>query len=299
MINSDVSINNAAPSPTPAWFLNVSPAWFSTMKIPLVSGRDFRPEDVSPGEAIVNETFAKAYFPGQDPIGRTFERGANQPVNKIVGITADVPYHDLREANRPIFYVPFDGIDDKSVPSPVGFATFVIHTDVQNPLLLTNTLRQFIAQRHNGLRVSNVTTELDLVRDQTIRERLIATLAAFFGAVALLLAGIGLYAVLNYSVLQRRREIGIRMAIGSPRGGIVRLVTLDVFQMIALGGCAGIALGFGAARYVTSLFYQVKATDAEMIAMPACAILLAALVATLPAVLRALRTDPTEILRAE
>jgi predicted permease len=299
MINSDVSINNAAPSPTPAWFLNVSPAWFSTMKIPLVSGRDFRPEDVSPGEAIVNETFAKAYFPGQDPIGRTFERGANQPVNKIVGITADVPYHDLREANRPIFYVPFDGIDDKSVPSPVGFATFVIHTDVQNPLLLTNTLRQFIAQRHNGLRVSNVTTELDLVRDQTIRERLIATLAAFFGAVALLLAGIGLYAVLNYSVLQRRREIGIRMAIGSPRGGIVRLVTLDVFQMIGLGGCAGIALGFGAARYVTSLFYQVKATDAEMIAMPACAILLAALVATLPAVLRALRTDPTEILRAE
>lgn len=299
MINSDVSINNAPPSPTPAWFLNVSPAWFSTMKIPLVSGRDFRPQDVSPGEAIVNETFAKTYFPGQDPIGKTFERGANQPVNKIVGITADVPYHDLREPNRPIFYVPFDGVDDKSAPSPVGFATFVIHTDMQNPLLLTSTLRQFIAQRHNGLRVSNVTTELDLVRDQTIRERLIATLAGFFAAVALLLAGIGLYAVLNYSVLQRRREIGIRMAIGSPRTGIVRLVTLDVFLMIALGGCAGLALGFGAARYVTSLFYQVKATDADMIALPACAILLTALVATLPAVLRALRTDPTEILRAE
>ena len=154
-------------------------------------------------------------------------------------------------------------------------------------------------QRHNGLRVSNVTTQLDLVRDQTIRERMIATLAAFFAAVALLLAGIGLYAVLNYSVLQRRREIGIRMAIGSTRAGIVRLVTLNVFLMVALGGCAGIALGFGAARYVASLFYQVKATDADMIALPACAILLTALVATLPAVLRALRTDPTEILRAE
>jgi ABC-type antimicrobial peptide transport system permease subunit len=124
-------------------------------------------------------------------------------------------------------------------------------------------------------------------------------LAAFFAAVALLLAGIGLYAVLNYSVLQRRREIGIRMAIGSTRAGIVRIVTLDVFLMIALGGCAGVALGFGAARYVESLFYQVKATDADMIALPACAILLTALVATLPAVLRALRTDPTEILRAE
>ena len=89
------------------------------------------------------------------------------------------------------------------------------------------------------------------------------------------------------------------MAIGSSRAGIVRLVTLNVFLTIALGGCAGVALGFGAARYVESLFYQVKATDADMIASPLFAILLTGLVATLPAVLRALRTDPTEILRSE
>jgi predicted permease len=303
-INSDISINGAPPSPTPAWFLSVSPGWLSTMKIPFVSGVDFRPEDTSPGAAIVNETFAKTYFPGQDPIGRTFERGANQPVNKIVGVTPDIPYHDLREPNHATFYVPFVEVVDKSsssnpAPKPVDFATFVIHTDARNPLALASSLRQLITQRHNGLRVSNVTTQLDLFRDQTIRERLIAMLAAFFAAVALLLAGIGLYAVLNYSVLQRRREIGIRMAIGSTRVGIVRLVTFDVFLMIVLGGCAGVALGFGAARYVESLFYQVKATDAYMIAMPTCAILLTALVATLPAVLRALRTDPTEILRAE
>jgi predicted permease len=298
-INSDISINGAPPSPTPAFFLNVSPGWLSTMKIPLVSGRDFRPEDTSPGAAIVNETFVKTFFPSQDPVGRTFERGANQPVNKIVGVTPDVPYDDLREPSRAVFYVPFDEIDAKSAPSAVDFATFAIHTDAQNTLALAGSLRQFIAQRHNGLRVSNITTQLDLVRDQTIRERLIAMLAAFFAAVALLLAGIGLYAVLNYSVLQRRREIGIRMAIGSTRAGIVRIVTLDVFQMIALGGCAGAALGFGAAHYVQSLFYQVKATDADLIALPACAFLLSALVATLPAVLRALRTDPTEILRSE
>ena len=303
-INSDISINGAAPSPTPAFFLNVSPGWLSTMKIPLVSGRDFRPEDTSPssaiqGSAIVNETFAKTYFPGQDPIGRTFARGVNQPLNKIVGVTPDVPDHDLREPSLAVFYVPFNGIDDQSAPTAADFATFAIHTDTQNPLALADSLRQLIAQRHNGLRVSNVTTQLDLVRDQTIRERLIAMLAAFFAAVALLLAGIGLYAVLNYSVLQRRREIGIRMAMGSPRAGIVRVVTLDVFLMVALGGCVGVALGFGAARYVQSLFYQVKATDADIIALPTCAILLTALVATLPAVLRALRTDPTEILRTE
>lgn len=299
MINSDISINGAAPSPTPAWFLSVSPGWLSTMKIPLISGHDFRLQDTSPGAAIVNETFAKTFFPGQDPIGQTFERGADQPVNKIVGVTPDVPYHDLREPNRAIFYVPFAGIDDKSAPSAVGFATFTIHTDARNPLALAGSLRQVIAQRHNGLRVSNITTQLDLLRDQTTRERLIAMLAAFFAAVALLLAGIGLYAVLNYSVLQRRREIGIRMAVGAPRSQIVRLVTLEVLLMIALGGCAGAALGFGAARYIESLLYEVKATEAAMLALPACALLLTAFVATLPAVLRALGTDPTEILRAE
>jgi predicted permease len=308
-INSSISINGAPPSPTPAWFLNVSPGWLSTMKIPLVSGRDFRSQDTAPGSAIVNETFVKTYFPGAssrtfDPIGRTFGRGTDQYFRvagqyKIVGVTPDVPYDDLRSPSRAVYYVPFDEIDDKFNPSVIEFATFVIHTDTQNPLALAGSLRQLIAQRHNGLRVSNVTTELDLYRDQTIRERLLAMLAAFFAAVALLLAGIGLYAVLNYSVLQRRREIGIRIAIGSSRAGIARIVTSDIFIMIALGAGTGAALGFGAARYVESLFYQVKATDADMIALPACAILLTALVATLPAVLRALNTDPTEILRAE
>ena len=296
-INSSISIHGAPP--VTAFFLNISPGWFSTMKIPIVAGRDFRPEDASPGAAIVNETFVKTFFPGQDAIGRSFERGVDPRLYQIVAVTPDVPYRDLREPGRAIFYVPFDETDEKSVPRSVGFATFVIHTDAQNPLALAGSLRQLIAQRHNGLRVSNITTQDDLVRDQTIRERLIAMLAAFFAAVALLLAGIGLYAVLNYSVLQRRREIGIRMAVGSTRAGIVRIVTVDAFVMIALGFGAGVALGFGAARSVGSLFYQVKATDADMIALPACAILLTAVVATLPAVLRALRTDPTEILRAE
>jgi predicted permease len=298
-INSAISINGAPPSPTCAFFLNVSPGWLSTMKIPLLSGRDFRPEETSPGSAIVNETFAKTYFPGRDPIGRTFERGVNQPPNKIVGVTPDLPDHDLREPNGAVFYVPFSAIDDKSVPKPATFAMFVVHTSAENPLTMADSLRRLIAQRHNGLRVSNVTTQLDLVRDQTVRERLIAMLAAFFAGVALLLAGVGLYAVLNYSVLQRQREIGIRMAVGSSRAGIVRIVTLDVYGMIVLGECAGLALGFGAARSVASLFYQVKATDVQMILLPASALLATALVATLPAVVRALRTDPTEILRAE
>jgi predicted permease len=298
-INSDISVNGAPPGPTPAFFLNVSPEWLSTMKIPLIAGRDFGVQDTSPGAAIVNETFVKTYFPGQNPIGRSFSRGVNQPLNKIVGVTPDVPYDSLRVPSRAVFYLPFDEMDGKSVPKPVEFATFAIHTDAQDPLTLAGSLRQRIVQRHNGLRVSNITTQFDLLRDQTVRERLIAMLAAFFAAVALLLAGIGLYAVLNYSVLQRRREIGIRIAIGSSRAAIVRIVALDAFVMIALGSCAGLALGFGAARYVRSLFYQVKATDADMIALPVCALLLTAVLATLPAVLRAVRTDPAGTLRVE
>ncbi len=303
-INSEISINNAPPSSTPAFFRGVSPGFFSTMKIPLVSGRDFRPADTAPGAAIVNQSFVRTYFAGAtdpnfDPIGRTFSGGPHQPVNKIVGVTTDVPDHDLREPNGPMFYLPFNPVDDKAAPTALSFATFIVHTNAQNPLTLANALRQTVALRHNGLRVSNVTTQLDLVRDQTVRERLIAMLAAFFAAVALLLAGIGLYAVLNYSVVQRRREIGIRMAIGSTRAGIVRLVALDVFLMIVAGGCFGAVLGFGAARYVASLFYQVRPTDADILGQTAGAILLTGLVATMPAVVRALRTDPTEILRSE
>lgn len=305
-INSDISVNGAPPGSTPAWLLNISPGWLSAMKIRLVSGRDFTARDTSPGSAIVNETFARTFFPGRDPIGRTFAPAgypynphARQHVDKIVGVIPDTPYHSLRDPNRPVFYVPFDQVDEQSAPTMIGFGTFVIHTDSRTPLALAGSLRELIAGRNHGLRVSNITTQLDLVRDQTLRERLLAMLAAFFATVALLLAGIGLYAVLNYGVLQRRREIGIRMAIGSPRSRIVRLVTFDVILMTALGACVGFVLGLGAARSVESLFFEVRPTDADMIAWPACAFLLTALVATVPAVLRALGTDPTEILRAE
>ena len=298
-INSEISVHGAPPSPTPAFFLSVSPGWFSTMKIPVVSGRDFRAEDTSPGAVVVNETFAKSFFPDRDPIGQTFQRDGEKPWYRIIGVTPDVPYRELREPNRPVFYIPFAQTTDTGTPKAVDFATFTIHTDAENPLTLAEPLRQLVARRHNGLRVSNITTQLDLFHDQTIRERLTAMLAAFFAAVALLLAGIGLYAVLSYSVLQRRREIGIRIAVGSSRAAIVRAVTSEVFGMILLGSCAGVALGLGAARYAEAYLYLVKATDADIVALPTGGILLTALVATLPAVLRALRTDPTEILRAE
>jgi ABC-type antimicrobial peptide transport system permease subunit len=105
--------------------------------------------------------------------------------------------------------------------------------------------------------------------------------------------------VLNYSVLQRRREIGIRMALGAPRVPVARLVAVDVFRMVVAGSIAGLALGIGSARYIESLLYQVKAVEPKLLTLPALAILVVTLLATLPAVVRALRIEPAEILRAE
>jgi ABC-type antimicrobial peptide transport system permease subunit len=114
-----------------------------------------------------------------------------------------------------------------------------------------------------------------------------------------LLAGIGLYGLLDYSVFQRRREIGIRMAIGAQPGGIARLVTVDVFSMVLAGALAGLALGMASVRYIETLLYQVKVTDLGVLALPSLSILAAALLAALPAVIRAVRIDPVMMLRAE
>jgi ABC-type antimicrobial peptide transport system permease subunit len=134
---------------------------------------------------------------------------------------------------------------------------------------------------------------------QTIRERLLATLAFFFGAVALLLAGVGLYGVLNYSVQQREREIGIRMALGARAGDVARRITTGISVAVMIGAAAGLALGLTSVRYIESLLYQVKARDVVMLAVPCITIPLAVLIAAVPAVIHALHIDPVKMLRVE
>ena len=130
-------------------------------------------------------------------------------------------------------------------------------------------------------------------------DRMLALLAMFFAAVALLLAGVGLYGVLDYSVQLRRREIGIRMAIGGPAANIARQVTVQVFAMVVVGAIAGMALGLGSTRYIETLLFEVKATDLGRLALPSVTILVAAMLASVPAVIRAVRIDPVSALRAE
>jgi predicted permease len=295
--NGFVSVNGAPPGPVLAFFLYVSPGWADAMQIPFVEGRDFRPSDTSPGAAIVNETFARQYFNGEHPLGKLFAKGDSR--YHVVGVVRDAPYRSVREPIVPVAYVPFHPIDAKGALQPIRSGTFIVRTRSANPLALASTLRREVPRARSEFRVSNVGTQEDLVRAQTLRERLLAMLALFFAAVALLLAGIGLYGVLDYGVLQRRREIGIRMAIGAQASGIARLVTLDALSMVLVGAFAGVAFGMASVRYIESLLYQVKATDPAMLALPAFTILAVTLVAALPAVIHAVRTDPVMTLRGD
>ncbi len=297
---NDVSVDGVPPSKVTASFINVSPGWIGAMKIPLLDGRDFRADDMSPGAAIVNETFARQYFNGANPVGKWFTgtsawmRGQRF---QIVGMVRDARYRYLKRPVLPVGYTPFNRPTDGRGAMQGG--TLVVRTYGSNPFALASTLRAAIPQAQPGFRVSTIRTQTELIEAQTVRERLLALIALFFALVALSLAGIGLYGVLDCAVLQRRREIGIRIAVGAQARRIARLITLDIFSMVLAGALVGLAAGLATARSIESLLYEVKSTDPHMLVMPWFAILAAALLAALPAVIRALRIDPAKILRAE
>jgi predicted lysophospholipase L1 biosynthesis ABC-type transport system permease subunit len=275
------------------------------MRMRVGAGREFRSTDANPGAAVVSQTFAKRFFDRENPVGRNFEEVGDDGLRQhfvIVGVAVDAPYRNVREVQLPVAFVPLREVDAKGVLRPRRSTTFLVRMaggDQAAPMARAGELRKAVAAAGAGIRVSNVRTQQELIDAQTVRERLLAMLGAFFASVALLLAGIGLYGVLNYSVLQRRREIGIRVAVGARSGAIVRLVTQSVFTMVVAGLVAGVALGLLSARYMESLFFQVKASDTSMVTIPCAVILAVAAVATMPAVLRALRIEPVEILRAE
>jgi len=299
----NISINGAPPGDVFSDFVTISPGWADVMRIPLLDGRDFRAGDVYPNVAIVNQAFAKQYFNGDDPVGKWFDRvepaGGRSHI-QIVGWIRDARSRDrMRVPIRPTAYIPFPSIDANGALLPSGRGTFVVRTASANPLALAATLRKEVAEARPGFRVRDARTQVEFNQTDTVRERLLAVLAAFFAVVALLLAGVGLYGVLDYSVLQRRREIGIRMAIGARPGNIVRRVTFEAFAMVITGAAAGLVIGLVSVRYIGSLFYEVKATDPAMLALPSLAILATALLAAVPAVIRAVRIDPAAMLRAE
>jgi ABC-type antimicrobial peptide transport system permease subunit len=290
-----------------AFFLEVSPGWLDTMRIGMVDGRDFRENDTEPSVVIVNEAFAKQYFNGRSPVGQSFDtRPAFGPSVhfEIVGLVKNVMYRYVREQILPQVYVPLHHAATAAGSAagalqPMRDATIVVRTSNDDPMQMAEVLQRTVTQADPEFRVSTVTTQTQLIETQTIRERLLARLAEFFGAVALLLAAIGLYGVLSYSVVQRERELGVRIALGAAAANIARLVTVRVMAMVMLGAIAGVLMGLVSVRYVESLLYGVKGTDVSMLVMPCAVLLGAALLASLPAVLRALQIDPAMMLRAE
>ena len=181
----------------------------------------------------------------------------------------------------------------------MGGSNLLVRTTNPNPLVLSQFLRDEIPRLRPEFRVSRIRTQLEINQSHTVRERLLATLAVFFSVVALSLAGVGLYGVLHYYVLQRTREIGIRIAVGAGVANIARIVTVDAFMALVAASAAGLALGIASARFMAALFYQVKATDPPMLILPALILTVASVLASIPAVIRASRVDPASMLRVE
>jgi ABC-type antimicrobial peptide transport system permease subunit len=160
-------------------------------------------------------------------------------------------------------------------------------------------MRREISHIHPEFRVSNIRTQEEINSLHTMQERLIAMLALFFATIALLLAGVGLYGVLRYSVTQRRREIGIRMAIRARACHIGRAITSDILLMVVIGAVGGLGLGMTSLRYIETLLYRVNPTDPFVLAIPSLSIIAAALIAAIPPLIHAMRIDPVNVLRSE
>ena len=289
------------------YFLGVSPDYFSTMRIGLVAGRDFRIGDTPPtrdgqqpvaGVGIVNEAFVRAFLDGRNPIGRQVlvrqyrlgpqDRDVEAPM-EIVGLVRDAAYREVREPMQPTVFVPNESRNQ---------AALVVRT-TGDPVMLGPTLRRTVTRFRADFRVMNVGTQTAFVQRQLLRERLLAMLSLFFAAVALLLAGVGLYGVLNYAVIQRRREIGVRMALGARAVHVVRRIMAELLTPVGAGVLLGLAGGLAFGRLVETILFEVKATDTMSVATPLLTLAVAAGLAAITPAVRAVRIDPAQTLRSE
>ncbi len=277
------------------WYLEVSPGFLRTMKIPLMAGRDLEWRDARPGSplaVIVNESFAKRYFPGESAIGRQFFRidgGATLVAQEVIGVARDAKYTDLREPPPPTVYEPY---------RPQNAAVVQVRTQLKMGALLA-VLREEVPRAHPAFRLGDVVQQSTLVDNHLVRDRALAVLSAFFSLVASVLVIVGVYGLLSYTVLQRTREIGIRLALGAQPAQIVSLILRELGGMTVVGLVLG---GVGAVyggRFMTALLYDVAPSDLSSISIPLLAMLAAcALAAVIPAQ-RATRIAPTTALTVE
>jgi putative ABC transport system permease protein len=277
------------------WYLQVSPGFLRTMRIPLVAGRDLEWRDARPElstAVIVNESFARRYFPGESAMGKRFFRidgGATLVAQEVIGVAKDAKYTDIREPAPPTVYEPY---------WPQNAAVVQVRTRLEMGALLA-ALREEIPRAHAAFRLADVTPQSTLVDNHLVRDRALALLSAFFSLVASVLVIIGVYGLLSYTVLQRTREIGIRLALGAQPRQIVALVLREIGGMTLIGLVIG---GAGAAftgRFMTALLYEVMPSDTWSIAAPLLALLAAGAFAAVIPARRAARMAPTTALTVE
>jgi predicted permease len=275
-------------------FNGVGPNYFKLIGVPVLSGRDFSESDNagSARVAIVNETFAKKFNLGRNAVGKHMSVNNDSLNIEIVGLVKDSKYSEVKDKIPPVYYLPYRQYGH------VEGTYFYIRSSLPNDEIL-RAVTVAMKKIDPNLPIEDLKSLPQQVRENVFLDRMIGTLSASFATLATLLAAVGLYGVLAYSVAQRTREIGVRMALGANASSVRGMVLRQVGVMTLIGGAIGIAAALGLGHAAESLLYELKGYDPSVIGVAAIALSLVALAAGyLPAV-RASRVDPMAALRYE
>jgi putative ABC transport system permease protein len=291
---------NAIDQPR-AFYRTASGGYFTALGIPLIRGRVFDERDNlrTPKVAVINEMAARRYWPNQDPIGKRILSGLDENQwSTIIGIVGDVKHIGLGGSTDPETYYHYLQIPPEAMALAEGTSALVIRT-ASDPARMTSSIRQAIRKLDPNLPVFNVETMQDLLYGSVAEPRFRTLLIGLFAALALVLAALGLYGVVAYSVSQRTTELGVRVALGAQTGDIVRLVVMHAARLAAVGLAIGIAITLAMSPIIGRFLFGVTATDPITLGTASLVLLAATLLATLVPVLRAVKVDPATALRAE
>lgn len=295
---NDVSVEGFVREPDTdanARYNEVGPGYFRTLRIPLLAGREFTASDVAgaPKVAIVNETFAKKFNLGREAVGKRMSTGRHEELDiEIVGLVKDAKYSDVKQQVPPLFFTPYR--QDEHLGSIVFYARTALP-----PQQLLRTVPAVLSRLDPNLPVEDLKTLPQQVRENVFLDRMISTLSAAFALLATLLAAVGLYGVLAYTVAQRTREIGVRMALGADGRRVRAMVLRQVGWMTLIGGAIGVAAALALGRGAKSLLFELEGHDPIVVVAAAVVLALVALAAGYLPARRASRIDPMQALRYE
>ena len=285
-----------ADTDTGSRFNEVGPGYFRTLGVPLLSGREFTAADVvgAPMVAIVNEVFADKFGLGRDAVGKLMgRRGRGEELDiEIVGLVQNAKYSEVKGEIPPLFFVPYRQDEE------VGFIYFYVRTALA-PGEMLRQVPAVIARLDPNLPVEELKTMPQQVRENIVLDRVLTTLSASFAALATLLAAIGLYGVLAYTVAQRTRELGLRLALGADGPRLSRMVLWQMSKMALAGGVIGLAAALGLGTVARSQLFELEGHDPAVLIAAALLLALVALTAGLLPAIRASRVDPMRALRYE